>query len=138
MASPVLVDTDVLIDYFSGVNPSAEAVAGLIEEDRLAITSLTLFELACGAQTPDELHDLELLTQAAHLVGLDGPAALRAGAIYRELKKRGQLLEPIHILIAGCCLASGLPFLTRNIGHFRRIPGLVLLQPEEILKGCAL
>jgi len=135
MGRRVVVDTDIIIDYFAGVSPSAEAVARLLREDRLAITALTLFELACGAQTPAQLHDLELLAQAAHLVYLDGPSALRAGAVYRELKAKGQLLEMADLLIAGCCLSGGLPLLTRNTEHFGRVQGLELLEAEEILKG---
>lgn len=131
----VVVDTDVLIDYFSGVSPSAEAMVQLLREDRLAVTALTLFELACGAQTPAQLQDLELLAQAAYLVYLDGPSALRAGAEYRELRAKGQLLETADLLIAGCCLAGGLPLLTRNTEHFSRVRGLQLLEAKEILKG---
>lgn len=131
----VVVDTDVLIDYFAGISPSAEAIAQLLTEDRLAVTALTLFELACGAQTPAQLDDLELLAQAAYLLDLDSPSALRAGAVYRELRARGELLETADLLIAGCCLAAGLPLLTRNTAHFRRVRGLKLLEAEEILRG---
>lgn len=137
MGQDVVVDTDVLIDYFAGVSPSpsAEAITKLLQEDRLAVTALTLFELACGAQTEEQLHDLELLGQAAHLIPLDGPAALRAGAIYRELRAKGQLLEVADLLIAGCCLAGQMPLLTRNTEHFSRVRGLELLEAEAILKG---
>jgi predicted nucleic acid-binding protein len=135
MGRDTVVDTDVLIDYFSGVSPSAEAIARLLREERLAVTALTLFELACGAQTEEQLQDLELLTRAAHLVSLDGPSALRAGAVYRELRAAGQLLEIADLLIAGCCLADGLPLLTRNTEHFSRVRGLKLVTAREILEG---
>jgi predicted nucleic acid-binding protein len=128
----VVVDTDVLIDYFSGVSPQAEAIERLLREARLVVTALTLFELACGAQTEEQLYDIELLAQAAHLVELDGPSALRAGAVYRELKEKGQMLGTADLLIAGCCLAGGLPLLTRNTEHFSRVSGLELLKAEEI------
>jgi len=131
----VVVDTDVLIDYFAGVSPSAEAIARLLKEARLAVTALTLFELACGAQTQEQLQDLELLVRAASLVYLDGPAALQAGAVYRELRAKGQLLETADLLIAGCCLAGGLPLLTRNTEHFSRVRGLELLEAENIIQG---
>ena len=39
------------------------------------------------------------------------------------------------LLIAGCCLASGLPLLTRNTAHFSRVRGLKLVKAEEILGG---
>ena len=63
MAKPVVVDTDVLIDYFAGVSPSAEAVLRLIETDRLAVTTLTLFEFYCGVQREELQQDIELLVE---------------------------------------------------------------------------
>lgn len=123
----VVVDTDVIIDYFAGRVPVAQAVERLLQEDRLALTTVTLFELACGAQTPDQLHDLELLSQAAWLISFDAAASLKAGAVYRGLKAQGQLIGITDLLIAGCCLATELPLLTRNVGHFQRVSGLMLL-----------
>jgi len=131
----VVVDTDVLIDFFAGVSPAAEAIARLLEEDRLTITTLTVFELACGAQKEEQLRDLELLIQAAQVLPLDEAAALHAGAIYRELRAKGQVLDIPDLLIAGCCLAAGLPLFTRNTGHFRRVKNLKVLSAEEILKS---
>ena len=128
----IVVDTDVLIDYFSGAEPAAEAVARLLAEDRLAVTAVTLFELACGVSTEEQLRDLELLTQAALVVALDGYAALRAGVVYRDLRTRGKLVGMADLLIAGCCLAAGFPLLSRNREHFGRVRGLKLLQVEEI------
>ena len=94
----ILVDTDVLIDYFSGAEPAAEAVARLLAEDRLAVTAVTLFELVCGVSTEEQLRDLELLTQAALVVGLDSYAALKAGAVYRDLRTRGKLVGMADLL----------------------------------------
>jgi len=128
----IVVDTDILIDYFSGAEPAAEAVARLLAEDRLAVTAVTLFELACGVSTEEQLRDLELLTQAALVVALDGYAALRAGVVYRDLRTRGKLVGMADLLIAGCCLAAGFPLLSRNREHFGRVRGLKLLQVEEI------
>jgi len=129
----VIVDTDVLIDYFAGVSPSAEAVERLLQEDRLVVTTPTLFELACGCQTPAQLQDLELLMKTTYGVELSGTAALRAGACYRELKAQGQLIGVSDLLIAGCCLERDLPLLTRNTGHFQRVRGLTLLEVSNLL-----
>lgn len=128
----VVVDTDAVIDYFAGVSPTAEAVERLMREDRLALSTLTLFELTCGAQTTDQLQDIEFLTQAAHVIPLDAAAALRAGGIYRDLKAQGQLIGTTDILIAACCLAAGLPLLTRNVEHFRRVSHLKLVPTERV------
>ena len=117
----IVADTDVLIDFFSGVEPAAGAVTKLLMEDRLAVTTLTLFELACGIRTEGQLRDLELLTQAAFVVVLDSRAALKAGAVYRELRAKGELIGVADLLIAGCCLAAEMPLLTRNREHFERV-----------------
>ena len=130
----IIVDTDVLIDYFSGAGPAAEAVAKLLAEDRLAVTTLTLFELACGVRTKEQLGDLELLTQAALVVALDSYAALKAGAVYRELRAQGKLIGVTDLLIAGCCLATGMALLSRNLEHFGRVRKLKLLSLEELIE----
>ncbi len=135
MDNYVVVDADVLIDYFAGISPSAEAIERLLREDRLAVTSLVLYELACAAQTAEQLQDLELLVQAARVIGLDAAAALHAGAIWRQLKSQGQLIETADLLTAGCCLTFELPFFTRNVEHFRRVSGLRLVAVEQLLKG---
>lgn len=129
----VVVDTDVLIDYFSGVSPSAEAVERLLREERLVVATPTLFELAGGSQTEGQLQDLELLVQAAHLLELGAAAALRAGAIYRRLRSQDRLIPVADLLIAGCFLAAELPLLTRNVEHFRRVPELALVEAHQIL-----
>lgn len=74
MDDPVVVDSDVLIDYFAGIPPFTKAVQRVLQQDRLAVTTVTIFELACGAQTPAQLTDAKLLIQASHTLNLDAPA----------------------------------------------------------------
>ena len=57
---------------------------------------------------------------------LTDAAAKRAAEVHQELKA-----SPIgerDTLIAGVCLAIGRPLLTRNVRHFRRVPGLQVVQ----------
>jgi len=131
--SRVVLDTDVLIDFFSGVSPMAEAVERLLAEDRAVVTTVTLFELACGARTGAQLQDLEMLLHGAGLLDLDAAAALRAGVAWRELRARDTFLEPPDLLTAGCCLAAGLPLLTRNRRYFERMKRLELVEAGRIL-----
>lgn len=44
----LVADTDVIIDFFSGTEPFAQTIADLIEDDSLALTSITVFELYAG------------------------------------------------------------------------------------------
>lgn len=124
---PIVVDSDVLIDYFAGVSPSAEAVQELLEADRLALTTLTVFELNCGVQSRESASDIELLVAASRIVlRLSIESAKHASRQFRQLRDSGDLIPTPDLLIAGCCLAAELPLLTRNRRHFSRIPDLDL------------
>ena len=132
MARPVVVDSDVLIDYFAGASPAAQAVRRLLETDRLAVTSLTVFELCCGIQSEETQKDIELLVNAARIVlRLSPDASQLAAHQYRVLKGRGEALRTPDLLIAGCCLAANLPLLTRNRQHFSRVAELELAEFGE-------
>ena len=133
MAKPVVVDTDVLIDYFAGVSPSAEAVQRLLETDRLGVTTLTVFELHCGVQREELQQDVELLVDASRIVlRLSIEAARRAAEQFRDLRSRGEALPTPDLLTAGCCLAADLPLLTRNRQHFSCLTQLDLVEFHEI------
>ncbi len=108
MGGYVVAHTDILIDFLPGYRPRRKCSRNLLQEVPLAVTSVTLFELACGAQTPDQLHDSELLTQAVHVVVPDRPSALRAGAVNRELRAKGDGLVN-RWLLAGKRVAAPYP-----------------------------
>jgi len=129
---PIVVDSDVLIDYFAGISPSAEAVDELLEADRLALTTLSVFELNCGVQSRESANDIELLVDASRIVlRLSIESAKHAAQQFRQLRNSGDLIPTPDLLIAGCCLAADLPLLTRNRRHFSRIPQLELLDFDE-------
>lgn len=48
MEKTLIADTDVIIDFFSGIDPAASAKEQLTDQDRLALTSITVFELCAG------------------------------------------------------------------------------------------
>jgi tRNA(fMet)-specific endonuclease VapC len=122
----VVADTDVIIDFFSGSEPFAKIVAQLIREDRLALTSITVFELYAGVTGPKRLDQIDNLVSLIKVFPFGTEDALAAVGIYNDLKRVGKLICIQDILIAGVCLARRRPLLTRNRGHFSRIPHLKL------------
>ena len=48
------------------------------------------------------------------------------GRVYRHLRDNGQLIGSNDIWIAATALAHAMPVVTRNVDHFRRVPGLEL------------
>jgi predicted nucleic acid-binding protein len=122
----IIADTDVIIDYFSGTEPFASAVADLIRTDSLALTSITVFELYAGVTGAKRLSQIDHLISVALVFPFGTEDAVAAVGIYNDLKKAGKLIGIQDILIAGVCLARERPLMTRNTHHFSRIPALKL------------
>ena len=124
----VVADTDVLVDAFDKRRgPTRRRVLELAGRGELATTAITLYELTAGPGTTTA--QLEVLHAAlASLLVLPvtrGAADVAAGAS-RYLARRGEAIAVPDALIAGVCIARGLPLLTRNRAHFSRVPGLEL------------
>jgi tRNA(fMet)-specific endonuclease VapC len=126
LAKLVVADTDAVIDFFTDTAPFAQAMAGLLREGRLAVTAITIFELYAGVVGAKRLKQVQAFCERVPVIALDLLAAAYAGKIYTDLKSKGKTVGNQDILIAGACLANGLPLLTRNTAHFTPIKGLVI------------
>jgi len=124
----VVADTDVLVDALDKERePAASRIAALIRRGELATTAVSLYELTAGPRTTAE--QLELLHSElgpVPVLAVTRGAAELAGAVNRMLARRGEAIAIPDTLIAGVCIAHGLPLLTRNVQHFGRVPGLAL------------
>jgi predicted nucleic acid-binding protein len=130
----IVIDTDVIIDFFSNISPGAEMVSKLISSEEAAITSVSVFELYAGIKGKRRLKQIETFIQDLITLPLDVIEAAMAGKIYTQLKSKGHLIGTHDILIAAICLTNGLPIYTKNVAHFSKIDDLHLLSTEEILK----
>ena len=126
METIIIADTDVVIDFFSGVEPVSTTISELIRRDNLALTSVTLFELYAGIIGKKQLKQIEDLISVILVFPLDKKETETAATIYNELKQTGNLIGYQDILIAGICITHDLPLLTRNTAHFSRISRLRL------------
>ena len=122
-----LLDTSVVIDLES------------IDPDRLpfevAVSAITMAELAAGphaAKSPGERarrQDRLQRTEAAFdPLPFDGEAARAYGRIYAGVAAAGRKARgprAVDLLIAATACAHGLPLITRNVGDFRGLDGVV-------------
>jgi predicted nucleic acid-binding protein len=122
----VIADTDVIIDFFAGREPFATKFTALVDNNGLALTSITVFELYAGVTGSKRLKQIDDLISLLPVYPLDKIDAAVAAKIYGDLKKAGQLIGPQDILIAGICIAHDLPLITRNTEHFSRLKQLKL------------
>jgi tRNA(fMet)-specific endonuclease VapC len=120
-----VADTDVLIDFLAGKG-EADAVERLLGQGVLGTTTITRFELLCGARTAGQLTRVTRLLETVPALSLDERAADAAAEIRRTLERLGHPIGMADSLIAGIVVSNGSVLLTRNRRHFERVPGLRL------------
>jgi predicted nucleic acid-binding protein len=129
----IVVDTDVIIDFFRNISPAADVFFKLISLEKAAITAISVFELYVGVEGAQRLRQIEALVQQITILPLNTIEAAMAGRIYTQLKTRGKLVGTHDILIAAICVANNLPLYTKNVAHFSEIKDIRLLSPDQIL-----
>ena len=120
-----LADTDVLIDFLAGKG-EADTVERLLAQGVLGTTTITRFELLCGARTAAQLTRITRLLETLPALPLDERAADAAADIRRTLERLGHPIGMADSLIAGIVVSNGGALLTRNRRHFERVPSLRL------------
>jgi predicted nucleic acid-binding protein len=117
----IVVDTDAMVDFLEGEGAHVK-VRALLRAGRLATTAVTVFEVWRGLETDEARELARRAFRGIRIYALTDAAAKRAADVERKLKA-----IPIgerDLLIAGVSLAIGRPWLTGNVRHFRRVPGL--------------
>lgn len=126
-----LVDSDWLIDGFLGIPAAVNRLAEL-RDDGLAVSIISygeLFEGALGAPDPaTEFARFRRFLARLTLIGLDDATMERFARLRAALRRRGELIPDLDLLIAATALEGDLTLLTRNVRHFARIPELRLYQ----------
>lgn len=113
-----LVDTDIFIEHLRGTH-RLEAP----RRKSLFYSVITRCELLSGKGIEEETIQ-RVLTPLRELA-VDRAVAERAGRLRRHLDIRTP-----DALIAATALQHRLSLLTRNVRHFRAVPGLRLAHPE--------
>jgi tRNA(fMet)-specific endonuclease VapC len=126
-----LLDTDTL-SLYRRAHPqvTAHAAAYIRQYGQLMFTELTRYEVLRGlmaAKASEQLRAFERLCELHYIVPFDAAAARRAAEIWAELRARGQPIGEVDTLIAGIALARGVAVVSRNVAHFCRVTGLVVL-----------
>jgi len=124
----VCVETTLLVDFLRGEESAVSEMGKLVSTNRaVTVAAPTIVELATGAnlaESPRERRQLnELLTRLTTLA-LDQKAALLAGELQAQLIKAGEIIGHVDVTIAAIAMTQGETLITKNVKHFRRIPGL--------------
>jgi predicted nucleic acid-binding protein len=107
----VLVDTDYLIDVERG---RAE-----LPRAQVVISWITLYEFIRGRS--DYAEAKSKLEKALVVVYPTNDVLVKAVEMYRDLKKRGELIDERDLLVAATAIALDIPLKTKNVSHYQRL-----------------
>ena len=122
-----LLDTNLCIqlirDRPRGLLPRFNA-----EADTLCTSDVVLYELLYGAERsarPVEVrHEVERFAARLGVLPFDDEAAAHTAEIRATLERRGAVIGPYDLMIAGSARSRGLVVVTGNLGEFQRVDGL--------------
>jgi len=118
------LDTSFLIDlhreYRRGVLLGARAFLETHPSSSFSISAVVITEFLEGASKPEDSRFLDLFQK----IPLDEAIAREAASIRRTLRTRGELIGDFDILIAATAMTNGVPLVTANLHHFKRVKGL--------------
>jgi len=123
-----LLDTNICIFAINKKPANVLQVIKTNAQNGLYISSLTIAELEYGVENSIhvESNRVALLKFISIFVVLDftDSDAIRYGRLKAQLKRNGQLIGPIDMLLAAQALSNDLIFVTNNRKEFKRVEGL--------------
>ena len=119
------LDTSVLIDALTGPRRSAAPLRTAIADgERVAFSSIVLYEWLRGPRLPQELAAQEALFPRAAAVAFGEEEAALAASLYRKVRRaRGR---EVDLAVAACAVTHRARLWTLNWRDFADIPGLEL------------
>lgn len=123
----VLADTSIIIEHLRKREKTKSALFDAINNYKLFLSSVSIFELFVGATTDNKKKDIEYVLSAFNIVPFTSKIALKSAEIYLSLRSKNQTLEIKDIFIGATGIIYNMPLLTLNIKHFERIPDLNLI-----------
>ncbi len=121
MRKPVLVDTDVMVDFLRG-NPKAVALVHT-HSAWLILSSIVAAELYAGVRGDEEASKLDSLISLFRVVPVSIELA-RAGGLHRQRYSKSHGVGLADAIIAATAEAENADLKTLNTKHYPMIKGL--------------
>jgi len=123
----LILETSFLIDlereHHRGTPGPAVAFLEANEDARLYLPFVVAGELAAGTSLADRSR-WEAFLAPFYVLASSPEVCWEYGRAYRYLQDNGRLIGGNDLWIAATALAYRMPVVTRNVDHYRRVPGL--------------
>jgi tRNA(fMet)-specific endonuclease VapC len=122
-----VLDTNTLIYFFKGKGRVAERMF-MEKPVNIGIPAVVLYELETGiakATSPRKRSgQLKSLLMATTVLPFNIEEAKASAVIRASLERKGELIGPHDILIAGTAVANQATLVSHNLSEFNRVDGL--------------
>lgn len=130
MGARLILETTFLVDLErerrrGAPGPAQEALARLAS-DRLFVTFTVAGELGAGVSLSDR-PAWDSFLAPFHVLPCTRDVCWEYGRVLRHLQQNGLLIGANDLWIGATALAHGMPVVTANAEHYRRVPGLEVL-----------
>lgn len=120
-----LIDTDIISMFLRGHEIVESKVSEYISaHDNLNISILTYYEIISGLRYKNSQNMMKTFldfSKTISIIPLSKESCNKSAEIYAELRKKGEIIDDIDILIAGICVEHNFILVTNNTKHFSRI-----------------
>ncbi len=110
------VDTNILIALLRG----DQQVINFLRKTKQQIVTTVIVEYELWAGEKKE-ENLSQLLRGIPVFELTRKSARLAGAMFKDLRKKGKIVDPRDIFIAAICIEQKTPLYTLNRKHFTRL-----------------
>jgi predicted nucleic acid-binding protein len=121
LATTFLIDLER--EHHRGTAGPAVAFLEANEDAQLYLTFTVAGELAAGTSLADRAR-WEAFLGPFHVLQSNPTVSWEYGRAYRYLRQNGRLIATNDLWIAAAALAYRMAVVTRNVEHYRRVPGL--------------
>lgn len=127
MAQPVVIDTDILIDFGLDKEDAVESMSILEENYELTISVITAMELYSGCRSKRDIKKVEELIADLRIQFVSKSISERAYELMRKFRS-SHGVEINDLLIAATAIETEAKMISKNQKHYQFLPGLDLLQ----------
>lgn len=125
---PALIDTDIISLFLRGNKRVKQKVDEYLSYySTLNISILSYYEIQSGLSYKDAHKQLESflkLCEVVSIIPITEESCIKSADIYANLRRNGEMIDDVDILIAGICLENDFILVTNNWKHFSRIKEL--------------
>lgn len=127
MAVRYILDTNVVSFHIRGSSPILQSRLRRVKAATVALSVVTEMEIRFGLARNPGLRIAPLVEEfleATTILPLDSDVARAYGRIRADLERDGRPIGPLDTMIAAHAVAVGATLVTNDIGEFRRVRGL--------------